>query len=308
MEPTNSVLNLFSNDLIKSLSILLVPIAIKYFENKYFSEIAQKKNVWKKFIEKNPSINNCFSNYEKIEQISQVGLKFTYIIMFFSIFYFMIEFMLSVLASILVERWVPYILENTLHLEMNQISSDTVFENVFFSIIFLSTLLPLSSSRKIKEYENKLKDDELLLIKSDELLSTYSKVKKLFYFSIFFSFVHLYFSANIFIEVTDNVILLSAIVFHSGTVYTSISNKQSYTTKVKDIVNKKYSRNFPILEISTVGAERFVGKLEDIFNYESVALDKNNIKTIILWNAVASIKEVGKNNPSEQKLLSDYFK
>ena len=96
MEPTNSVLlNLFSNDLVRSLSILLVPIAIKYFENKYFSEIAQKKNVWKKFIEKNPSINNCFSNYEKIERISQVGLKFTYIIVFFSTLFFIIEFILS---------------------------------------------------------------------------------------------------------------------------------------------------------------------------------------------------------------------
>ena len=82
---------------------------------------------------------------------------------------------------------------------------------------------------------------------------------------------------------------------------------QSSTKKVKEVVNDNFSRRFPFLDVSTMGAEHHFGILKNIFDDDAIILIQDGVETLILWDSVASVTEM-ENKDEEQKRLSDFLK
>jgi hypothetical protein len=85
--------------------------------------------------------------------------------------------------------------------------------------------------------------------------------------------------------------------------YIVYSYKKMTTDKIRNITNNGYSRHFPILDISTVGCEHFIGKLVNVFDDKAIRLLIKNKEVIILWDAVATIMEA---EEGIQKEISDF--
>lgn len=81
-----------------------------------------------------------------------------------------------------------------------------------------------------------------------------------------------------------------------------------YQERVKNTVNKEFSRKFPYIEVSTVGAEKFTGKIKNVFDNEAIRVIDNDIEISIMWEAVASLKETKIRDKDKQKHLDDFFK
>lgn len=284
--------SIVSNELIKTLVLfLLIPILMKYYETKYLSDFAQKKNVWLNFIQKNRHIQDCFSKYNQIEKESQPTYLFNYMILIFSTFLFilllLIVFSIALILYATINSIVPLSLD--------------YFSHILFASVLISIPIILGQiSNEIYEQATELCDEDIL--------SKYSSVQKKYHFIFISSLVFSFFEITLFFQNTSHIYYAIGSILFGILVYGLISNKRFYTQKVKNCVNKDFNRNFPFLEISTVGAERFIGKLKNIYDHESITLIENDVEIKIMWSAVASLKETKSKYHGNQKHLDDFFR
>ena len=286
----STISSIVSNELIKTLVLfLLIPILMKYYETKYLSDFAQKKNVWLNFIQKNHHIQDCFSKYNQIEKESQPTYLFNYMILIFSTFLFIL--LLFIVFSI----------ASSLHAITRASFSLDYFTHILFASVLIGIPIILGQmSHKIYEQATELCDEDIL--------SKYSSVQKKYHFIFISSLVFSFFEITLFFQNTSYIYYPIGVILFGILVYGLISNKRFYTQKVKNCVNNDFNRNFPVLEISTVGAERFIGKLKNIYDHESITLTENDVEIKIMWSAVASLKESKSKYHESQKHLGDFFR
>lgn len=300
----STISSIFSNELIKTFILfLLIPIIMKYYETNYLSDFAQKKNVWLNFIQKNQHIQECFSKYDQIEKEAQPSVLFNYSILLTSVALFLIFLFIAFLTSFLLYGSVIKLLSMILYanIESKAYISLDYFSQTLFSIFFLIIPIILSQqSRKIYEKATNPRDYDILL--------EYSSIQKRYHVILISSFVFSFFAISLFFQNTSYIFYAVGTALFFIVVYKSIYDKRFYTRRVQNSVNNEFCRNFPYLEISTVGVEKFIGKLADIFDYEAITLSENDVEIKIMWSAVASLKETKSMYQEGQKHLNDFFK
>ena len=280
------------------LSLLIIPLVLKYIEKKYWSVFAEKKNVWKQYIGKNRYIKECYSEWYKIDNESDFQSRYIFLVFTLISLFFLAEVAIIVSISMFVYWWiVPILIEHQLNNYYN-LSSDNVFLVTSLIIALLCTYLPV----KLVSY---IEDD--IDVTENNIIEKYSAVKWYAYNSIMFSIIQFWVFLIIFIEGEERIRTfgLLALIIPLGICFISISCYTRDKSQLKNCINEKFSRRYPILEITTMGAEHHIGKIKNIFKHESIILISNNIETIILWDAVATIKEFMPPN-KYQKKLSDF--
>lgn len=279
-------------NIIPLFTVLFVPLMIKYIEKEYLSERAKKRNVWKNFLAENKDIRKCFATYSKIEMDTDISSK-TFIAITFSLtIYFISELIISFLVVYYADFW---LIPTTC--TFFQVKNQLILMLIVTLMFILSTPLIFYS----EWMKTALKDMDL---KNYE--KKYSNIKTLRFMCLLLSLVQFLFITS-FIVIGNEETYIYAIILAipSLTFFNSISYKISATLKLKNIINHIYFRHFPIIEISTMGAEHHTGKLKNIFDHESIRLVNHKNETIVLWDAVASITE-SKETEKAQKEIS-YF-
>ena len=291
-----------SKMLIPILSLFLVPLFLRYIENKYWSLLSQKKNVWKRFLYKNKSIRKCFTNYNDIESETYISIKFTIGISILFTFFFISLIVISASTSLFLYGWIIPAVRTFLLMEPSFTSFDNVYQYVALTINLIFTYFLLNyCSNEINNFKEKLNQENIL--------QNYSNIKKLYYIAFFVLLIQFLIILSLFLE-TNNTFLkfthaISVIVLCVYFVSIPRIFMQSSTKKVKEVVNDNFSRRFPLLDVSTMGAEHYFGMLKNIFNDEAIILIQDGIETLILWDSVASVTEMD-NKDEEQKRLSDF--
>ena len=291
-----------SKILIPILPLFFVPLFLRYIENKYWSLLSQKKNVWKRFLYKNKSIRKCFTNYNDIESETYISIKFTIgISILFTIFFISI-IVISISTSFFLYGWIIPVVSTFLLMEPSFTSFDNVYQYVALTINLIFTYFLLNyCSNEINNFKEKLNQENIL--------QNYSNIKKLYYIAFFVLLIQFLIILSLFLE-TNNTFLkfthaISVIVLCVYFVSIPRIFMQSSTKKVKEVVNDNFSRRFPLLDVSTMGAEHYFGMLKNIFNDEAIILIQDGIETLILWDSVASVTEMD-DKDEEQKRLSDF--
>lgn len=282
--------------LIPVFSLLLIPVFIKYIEKERWSLLAKKKNVWKDFIVKNRSIDECLSKYSKIEREGDVSLKLFYLLLILSSIFFFIEIVIVVSLSSFISGKMMRIQDNSLIFY----SSSVTFQFIFLILVALFNIVPLWYSEKIRKITNDLRNN-ISIGKYFELMWYY-------YVVLMFSLIQILMTVSVLIDIVSQfkIFAFAVLLIPIYAVGYSALNKQTFKRKTKKIINNEFSKRFPILKITTMGADSHIGRLKDVFNHESIILINGGIETIILWDAVASITEV-KETDEEQKQLSYFY-
>jgi hypothetical protein len=279
-----------ANPLIYAIIVfLIVPALMRYYENHYFSEIAQKKSIWINFIQKNQHIQKCISNYSDLEKKADLIDKFSYFVMFKSIILLIILILVSATFSTLLNKYV------LIQLHDNPSNSNSILSILFiFVSLFLLHRLKINNEKSMK-------------INETDIISNYPTIQKEYNAIIIYSAIFAYFGTPFFLQ-NWSYIFLTSILTNSIVVYSALHWKQKYAMKAKNTVNNSFKRNFPELEISTIGAEKLSGQLKNVFDHDSITLINNDIETKILWSAVASLKETKTRYKESQKSLDDFFR
>lgn len=303
IKPIYSIISsVSSNELVKTLLLfLLIPLVVEYFKNNYFSNLAQKKNVWLNFIQKNQEIKDCIFKYNKVEKDTRPNYWIPYVCLFGSLLVLLIFFFST---FILTNSLYGYVSEISSLIPVNmkfQADSQMVFfEYSFPFFLFFILVIPGRETVKIGDLAQNLSDGEVI--------SKYSSVK--WRTSAIISFLLVVFAFSINLLTQDKtyfwyivIILICLYIF-----YRLLANNRMYQERVKNTVNKEFSRKFPYIEVSTVGAEKFTGKIKNVFDNEAIRVIDNDIEISIMWEAVASLKETKIRDKDKQKHLDDFFK
>ncbi|WP_407356403.1 hypothetical protein [Methanolobus sp. WCC5] len=270
------------------LSAIFFPLIKYYVETKYWSTLAKKKNIWNKFISKNKYINKAFDSYQKAEKDTLISLLNVILIPLLLFIYFIFQILIYFLLLNYVEK--QFFSSQSLELI-------TYFLSIILFFIFALPLMFFSSLTE------KIQRD--LTINNHR--KSLSKIKILLFIIYMTAVFYLFFIAIVIVNTEENafyfglftLIPLFFVVF-------AYSSRKSTTMRIKNILNNKYSSLYPCIKISTVGGEIHTGKLNNIFDDESIRIinHKRN-EVIILWDAVATITEL-KEIEEEQKQLT-YF-
>lgn len=300
----SSLSNIFSNELIKtSIIFLLIPFLLKYYESNYLSDLAQKKNIWINFIQKNQHIQDCFSKFDELEKEVLLINKLNYTTMLKAAFsVFLLMFLITFGVVLCYDRLIDF-LSNIQFLKTHFVAILTVHSVIQFiiSLIFIVISMYLvSKSREAYDKTTKIAD-EYIIEQHQTIQKNYNNI-------IIFAGVITYFSIFSFLQNIYNVFFIVSGVLSSAIIYRTLKDKQLYAQKTKNSINNEYNKNFPMLEISTIGAEKFTGKLKNVFDYETITLIENDAEIKILWNAVAALKEQKTIFNRNQKRLDDFLR
>lgn len=291
-----------SKILIPILSLFFVSLFLKYIENKHWSLLSQKKNVWKRFLYKNKSIRKCFTNYDKIERETYISIKFTIGMTILLTFFFISLIVISISISFFLYGWIIPAVITFLLMEPSFNSFDNVYQYVALTINLICTYFLLNyCSNEINNFKEKLNQENIS--------QNYSDIKKLYYIAFIMLLIQFLIIMSLFLETNNTflkfthvmIIIFSSIYF----VYIPRIFMQSSKKRVKEILNNDFSRRFPFLDVSTMGAEHHCGILKNIFDDEAIILIHDGVETLILWDSIASVTEI-KNKDEEQKRLSDF--
>lgn len=291
-----------SKTLIAILTLFLIPLILRYIENKYWSLLSQKKNVWKRFLYKNKSIRECFSNYENVENETYISIKFTIGISILFTIFFISLLVISQSTSLFVYGWIIPAVRTFPLMESYFPLFDTVYQNITLTINLVFTYFLLNyCSNEINNFKK--------MLNSENILQNYSNIKKLYYIAFFVSLIQFLIilslfleTNNIFFKFTHAILIISLCIYF---VYILGTFMQSSKKRVKEVVNNNFSRRFPFLDVSTMGAEHHFGMLTNIFDDDAIILIQDGIETLILWDSVASVTEM-EYKDEEQKRLSDF--
>lgn len=301
-----TILNtIFSNNSLNTLIVfLLIPLILRFFENKYYSDIAQKKNIWNNFIYKNMSIEECFSKFSEVKKESEVGLLHIYFVLFLDVVIMMFTLFISTLLSVLILEWIFINPAEVSYLEQYQNFSPNIFQIVYLSILLLYSFWLAIYREQFYKYCKNIKDDDVL--------TNFKKVKKTMINISISSVIIFIFAINAltmdYTNIYINLIILFISIIAVIVMYFSISDGRDYVQRIKNKINNQYSKYFPYLRVSIIGGEHIAGKLENMFNLESIVLIDNRTRITIMWDSVASLREEGRLLSHKQPQLSEFFK
>ena len=166
-----------SEILIPILPLFFVPLFLRYIENKYWSLLSQKKNVWKRFLYKNKSIRKCFTNYDNIERETYISIKFTIGISILLTFFFISLIVISISTSFFLYGWIIPAVRTFLLIESSFTSFDNVYQYVALTINLICTYFLLNyCSNEINNFKEKLNPENISQNYSNEPQAKHTEI------------------------------------------------------------------------------------------------------------------------------------
>lgn len=296
----DDVLDQISQFIIKNLftiiTILLIPLLLSYIEKEYWSPLAKKKDIWKKFIIEDSFIKKCIKAYQDLDRKSDLSLSIIYLLTLLLIINLVAQLIIYIFLVILVESTVIPLLKIYSVIDAHPTNHIYFLSLILITIFTIPLLIYPSWMKKTQESIEKSNYEKI-----------YPDVKTLHYICFLLSifYIPLVISFALANQAEKYFFLIFLVI--PFFVYSNVlSYKKSATTEVKSIINEMYSHRFPYIRISTMGAEHYDGKLKNIFDNESVRLICHKNETIILWDAVATISELNEPDDSQTQLLDFY--
>ena len=295
-----NIINQASQFIIKNLftilTVLFIPFLIAYIEKEYWSPLAKKKDIWRRFILEDSFIKRCINTYQDIDSKTETPLISIYIVTLALTIYLICQLIISVLLSIIVEvRVIPFI--NAYSTMGSQPTNYIFLFSLIIITIFTAPLLFYSSWIKKAQQS----------INSKNYKEPYSDVKALHFICFLLSVTYFLFLLTFITSSEEESYLFASFLIIPFFMFANVrSHKKIATSDVKNIINDMYSLRFPYIQISTLGGEHYIGQLRNIFDNESIRLVCHKNETIILWDAVATITEL--NEPKEPQKQLSYFK
>lgn len=250
-------------------------IITKIFE---FEDRKKKKSIWIRFLRRtNGIINECLSTFEKIESTNKKWIEFSKpIILFLGYIAIIIPFYIILIFV----------------------------KNVFISMAFSSFIISIFISILgliLYQHTEKIKEGDLLN-KSKKIKDFYTIISWLFFgiCSLIVPFIYVTIIISKEIPISDlerirSLYFISIISIISTIVLLFISFRRLFFGRLKSEINKLYSKDFPIVNIST-SVEMFNGKIRHIFDEDLIILDDDGLMKGIQWDDIIVIAYHKDNN------------
>ncbi|WP_321430514.1 hypothetical protein [uncultured Methanolobus sp.] len=198
------------------LTVLLIPLAIRYIEKEYWSNLAKKRNVWNSFITKNKNIRNCFNKHANVEEITDIG-SFTSSITWLILFIYL-GFEIITLEKIL--NWI---------VTTNNLPEGQDIETVKMIIVFILST-PLF-------FFYRLMDNNLNGMNENNYQKKYSHIKILYGVCILFSGIQILF---ILVSLKEEIPAIMGLTIIASIAIATYSTRKSASSKLKYIINDIY--------------------------------------------------------------------
>jgi hypothetical protein len=293
----DDVLNQISQFIIKNLftifTILLIPLLISYIEKEYWSPLAKKKDIWKKFIIEDSFIKKCIKAYQNLDKKSDLSLSMIYFLTLLLTINLVAQLIIYIFLVIIVESKIIPLLRTYSIIDAQPTNHIYILSLILITIFTIPLLIYSSWMKKTQES-----------IEKNNYEKTYSDIKTLHYICFLLSLFYIPLIISfVSTKQAESYFFLTLLVIPLFMFSNVISYKKSATMEVKNIINEMYSPRFPYIRISTMGAEHYDGKLKNIFDNESVRLICHKNETIILWDAIATISELNEPDEPQTQLL-----
>ncbi len=286
---------------------LVIPLTLFYVENtirnKYLSDISLKKTIFKDSILPNESVRTCIEEYKATSAKSDVPDRM----------HFNVSLALGVVQTIYVLSYIvyPYISAHwftipEIYTILIKNSGMPFVSIILLFIVFYSTILKTVTKVNYGAIDNMFVQNKYMPYKSN-----YYMYHSFFIICTMFIFILAATTKNlpVSLSVYKNMIIIFCIIlilllFIIG--YTALSRKKEYNEILKQVLNEKHKTDFPVITVSTSGNQIVKGKIENVFNENSITLRERDITTIVMWSSVDTIQIENKYSDSKQKQISDY--
>lgn len=262
---------------------ILAPVivfSIQYIITKIFEikDRKRKKSIWIRFLRKtNRIINECLSTFEKLESTDKKWIEFFKPIILF------LPYIAVIFLFIIILFFVR-----------------SVYISMAFSSFILSISVPLLVVI-LYQHTEKIKNGDLLN-KSNKINDYYTIICWLFFgiCALIIPFIYGTFFISNQIPISDLEMIrflyfISIIMIIYTMVILFISFRRLFFGRLKSEINKLYSRDFPIVNIST-SVEMLNGKICYIFDEDLIILDDDGLMKGIQWDDIIFISDHKDNN------------